>query len=159
MTHRKVTILKDSYADITEDCFCFYQVASNPLNTESLCNDNENPETSKMAFQALTQAIDPLALTLSDIESTISDDDQTWTSSDHVSLNDKYFSQDPRIDGFTKTQQQKHCLDFFRKGGAKLTIEFINPNVMQIKRDTRLTLMDQIGIIGNAPIIRLTNLM
>ena len=86
MTHRKVTILKDSYADITEDCFCFYQVASNPLNTESLCNGNENPETSKMAFQALTRAIDPLALTLSDIESTIPDDDHTWTSSDHCFL-------------------------------------------------------------------------
>ena len=127
----------------------YFQVASNPLNPESLCNDDDNPETRKMAFKALTQAVDPLALTLSEMQSTISDKESTWNSSSLVSLRDEHLYQDPRTDGFTKTQQHEHCLDFFRNGAAKLTIEFINPNVMKIKRDTRLTLMDQVGILGN----------
>ena len=112
----------------------------------------DNPETYKMAFQALVNLTDPLANVMSRDVLGILFDMTEWNDFDslkHITLKHKNLYQEPKISGFTKTQIDQHCLDFFKQGAAKLSIEFIDSEVMQIKMDTRFTFMDQLGIVGN----------
>ena len=122
------------------------QIDSNPLDLEILCDKSESPETYEMAFQALINEVSPLAYIASN---ELRYDFFHWDSLQHVTLKLSTFNQVPRENGFTKEQRLTHCKQFFAKGAAKLTIEFTDTDVMQIKMDKRFTLMDQFGIIGN----------
>ena len=73
--------------------------------------------------------------------------EKVWNSSSYISL--KSLLQKPRDNGFTKEQIQDHCLNFFANETAQVTIEFVDKYLVQIKRDTRFSIMDQFGIIGN----------
>ena len=115
------------------------QVTSVPLSPNTLCQKNE--ETYKMALNVLTK-VSPLALTAQ-----LQSNQRAWDSSKYITL-ENLNEQEPRYDGFTKEQIHHHCLNFYANETAKLTIEFIDTDVMQIKRDIRFTIMDQIGIIG-----------
>ena len=73
---------------------------------------------------------------------------KVWNSSHDINLASRNH-QEPRYHGFTKEQILKHCLNFFANETAHVTIEFLDSYVMQVKRVSRFTLMDQFGIIGN----------
>ena len=73
---------------------------------------------------------------------------KVWNSPDYISLATSNH-QEPRYNGFTKEQILKYCLNFFANETAKVSIEFLDSDVMQVKRDARYTTMDQFGIIGN----------
>ena len=132
------------------------QVSSTPLIPSTLCNINLSKETHNMAREALLKVTSPLALTSSYGRHAYYVAAARcnccyygcWNSSDHVTL--AWLNrQEPRFNGFTEEELSSHCLHFFTNQTAKLTIEFVDKNLMQIKLDTRLTLMDQIGIIGD----------
>ena len=97
-----------------------------------------------MALDALLKVTSPLGQ-IAELET-----NKVWNSSNYISLAN-FKQQDPRYSGFTKEQLLQHCLNFFANDTAKVTIEFLDTDVMQIKRDIRFTIMDQIGIIGNYP--------
>ena len=72
---------------------------------------------------------------------------RTWNSSKYITL-ENLKQQQPRFNGFTNETILQHCLNFFANDTVQLTIEFLDTDVLQIKRDTRFTIKDQIGIIG-----------
>ena len=72
---------------------------------------------------------------------------RVWNSSSYISL-ENFKNQKERYSGFTSGQILQHCLNFFANETAQVTIEFMDTDVMQIKRDSRFTIMDQFGIIG-----------
>ena len=100
-----------------------------------------------MALNALKRIISPLAQTAQ-----LEDRNLVFDSSKYVTL-EKLKEQEPRYDGFTKEQMLQHCLNFFANETVKLTIEFLDTDVMQIKRDIRFTFKDQIGIIGSYTVL------
>ena len=117
------------------------QVSSVPLAPKVLCKEGE--KTYNLAFDALLKVTSPLGQI-----AVLETNKKVWNSSNYISLA-KFKQQDPRYSGFTKEQILQHCLNFFVNDSAKVTIEFLDTDVMQIKRDIRFTIMDQIGIIGN----------
>ena len=72
---------------------------------------------------------------------------KVWNSSDYISLA-TLNHQEPLYNGFTKERILNYCLNFFANETAKVTIEFLDTDVMQVQRDSRFTMMDQFGIIG-----------
>ncbi len=56
--------------------------------------------------------------------------------------------QDPRHGGFTDAELLAECQRFYANVSVKLRFEFVDTDVMQIVRDTRLTFFDQLGIMG-----------
>ena len=95
-----------------------------------------------MALNSLRKIISPLAQTAQLEDKNIFFDSSKYITLENIKL------QESRHDGFTKEQILQHCLNFFANETVKLTIEFLDTDVMQIKRDTRFTIKDQIGIIG-----------
>ena len=102
----------------------------------------EDTEFYTMALNALQKIISPLAQ-IAQME----DNNIAFDSSKYITL-ENLKEQEPRYDGFTKQQIMQHCLNFFANETVQLTIEFLDTDVMQIKRDTRFTIKDQMGIIG-----------
>ena len=102
----------------------------------------EDTESYTMALNALQKIISPLAQ-IAQLE----DRNIAFDSSKYITL-ENLKEQEPRYDGFTKEQILQHCLNFFANETVQLTIEFLDTDVMQIKRDTRFTIKDQMGIIG-----------
>ena len=74
---------------------------------------------------------------------------KVWNSTNYINLATRNH-QEPRYHGFTKEQILNHCLNFFANETAQVTIEFLDSYVMQVKRDSRFTMMDQFGIIGKS---------
>ena len=136
--------------------FYLQQVSSTPLIPSTLCNNKLSEKTHNMAREAFLKVTSPLALTSSygnhayRVAASRCNccHHGCWNSSDHVTL-EWLDRQEQRFNGFTEDELSSHCLHFFANQTAKLTIEFVDKNVMQIKLDTRLTLMDQMGIIGH----------
>ena len=95
-----------------------------------------------MAENALKKAISPLVQTAQ-----LEDNGRPWDSSKYVTLENLKLQQQ-RYNGFTNETILHHCFNFFANDTVQLTIEFLDTDVMQIKRDTRFTIKDQIGIIG-----------
>ena len=118
----------------------FEQVASVPLDPEKLCQDDT--KTYDFAFKAMLRITSPLA------EIARLRTDRVWNSLSYISLS-TFNHQKPRYNGFTKEQILQHCLNFFANETAQVTIEFLDTDVMQIKRDSRFSIMDQFGIIGD----------
>ena len=141
MIHREVFYPMVSTCDSSLILSVRKQVTSVPLTPEILCQKDE--ATYKLARKALLKVISPLAQ-IAQFESK----NRIWNSTKYITLAN-FKQQEPRYDGFTKEQILEHCLNFFANETAKVTIEFLDTDVMQIKRDTRFTIMDQIGIIGD----------
>ena len=120
--------------------FVLQQVTSVPLSPEILCQKDK--ATYILALNALLTVASPLAQ-IAQYESK----HHVWNSTRYITLTN-FKKQEPRDKGFTKEQIMEHCLNFFANETAKVTVEFLDTDVMQIKRDTRFTIMDQIGIIG-----------
>ena len=118
------------------------QVAAYPLDVADLCNKISNPKTYGISIDAYTKVTSSLAHVLSHEIS----GEYFWQSLDHISLQEKGLYQNETK---KENQAEQHCKAFYGKQVAKVTIEFIDTDVMQIKMDTRLTFMDQVGIIGN----------
>ena len=116
------------------------QIASVPLDIEKLCQEKE--ETYDFAFDAKLRTTSPLARI-----AMIQNKDKVWNSSNYIFLHTLH-QQESLYNGFTKEQILKYCLNFFANETAKVTIEFLDSDVMQVKRDSRFTIMDQFGIIG-----------
>jgi hypothetical protein len=58
-----------------------------------------------------------------------------WNTTAEITLG--LGKQEPRNFGFTEQELKDACLDFFANGTAKLTIEFGDTHITQIKRDLR----------------------
>ena len=139
MIHREI-LWFISVTCVSPLIFFILQVSSVPLTPKILCQKDKT--TYNLAKNALLTVISPLAQ-IAQFES----NDHAWNSTNYITLAN-FKQQEPRYNGFTKEQIMEHCLNFYANETAKVTIEFLDTDVMQIKRDTRFTIMDQIGIIG-----------
>ena len=124
--------------------FASLQIASSPLAPEKLCQKKKKTQkTYDLAFNAMLRITSPMAGI-----AMLQNPNKVWNSSEYISL-DTLNHQDPRYNSFTEEQILQHCLNFFANETAKVTIEFLDTDVMQVQRDSRFTIMDQFGIIGN----------
>ena len=131
----------NKFINILSNIYASKQIASWNLVPEKLCQESE--KTYEFAFDAMLRITSPLAGIAN-----LQNRNKVWNSSNYIFL-DTWHQQEPLYNGFTKEQILKYCLNFFANETAKVSIEFLDSDVMQVKRDARYTTMDQFGIIGN----------
>jgi hypothetical protein len=61
-----------------------------------------------------------------------------WRGRDEIKIYVDGVGQEARTQGgFTKADLLNECMNFFKNGASKLTVEFVDTHVMQIQRDIR----------------------
>ena len=109
-----------------------------------MCNPNFDWSSIDMVMSDWEQSNSPLSYwhdAISDANylkryNTIRLDTQTLISSTNISY------------GLPTAEAVRVCKQRYQQEFAKLTVQIVDPNVMQIKKDVRVTFADQLAVIG-----------
>jgi hypothetical protein len=108
------------------------------LNLDELCDEEGDWKYINFAMKFWERANSPLTFRLK----TISDARQTLSEWEQKNSYTNFSN------GLPTTEAVEVCRDVFKNSIAKLIVQMANRDVMQIKKDIKVTFADQLGTIG-----------